>query len=283
MPILGEVDTDIGATMQKVLLEVRSHVAHITINRPEKLNAIDDDCLALLQEHVTTVNEDSSIRCLVIRGEGRAFCAGADLELVGSMVDDPAAFAAFLDRWHTAYDAVEACRVPTIAAIEDLALAGGFELMQVCDMVVLGDQARIGDNHAAYGLYPGGGSVQRLPRLIGDRRAKWLLLSGERISPEEALRSGLVNEVVPTDDVVPKAEALADTIASKSPTVSERIKWAMGTGSRTDVRTALRLERPTIVNSFSSDDTRKGLENFRKGHGPPEFFEDRRGGSSDTS
>lgn len=258
-------------TDKKVLLSVRGHVAHVVLNRPDKLNAIDDETLSLLAGYVDEINADEDIRCAIVRGEGRAFSAGADLELVESMVDSPHRFDAFIEQWLVTYEAIESCRVPTIAAVPDLAFAGGFELMQVCDFVVLGEGARIGDNHAVWGLYPGGGSVQRLPRLMGRRKAKWLLLTGEQISADEALATGLVNEVVPAAQVVARAEEMAQILASRSPVVSQRIKWAMAMGARTDVATALRVEKPVTVASLSTSDSRAGLEAFRRRTPPAEF------------
>lgn len=256
---------------KKVLFSTHGPVAHLVLNRAEKLNAIDDETLALLHEYVAAVNLDKDIRCVVVRGEGRAFSAGADLDLVESMAGSPDRFDAFLEQWMHTFEAIESCRVPTVAAVADIAFAGGFELMQVCDFVVLGERARIGDNHAVWGLYPGGGSVQRLPRLIGQRRAKWLLLSGDHISPEDAKAYGLVNEVVAPDTVVARATELAEILASRNPVVTERIKWAMVMGSRTDVATALRVERPITVASLSSPESRAGLEAFRRRTPPTNF------------
>lgn len=254
----------------KVVLSRHGRVAHLVLNRPEKLNAIDADCLSAIREHIAEVEADEGIRALVVRGEGRAFCAGADLEAVDALAGDPAEFASFMEEWHATYDAIEAIGTPTVAAVHGLALAGGFELLQVCDIAVLADDARIGDQHARYGLFPGGGSTQRLPRLIGERRAKWLLLSGEWITPEAAAASGLVNEVVPADRVVERAHEMAECLASRSPLLSAAVKRSIRLGLRTDLATALALERPVALAHMRSQDASIGLAAFRS-RTTPEF------------
>jgi enoyl-CoA hydratase len=169
----------------------------------------------------------------------------------------------FTERWHRTYDAIETCRKPTIAAVHGIAVAGGFELLQVTDFAVIADDARLADYHARYGLVPGGGSTQRLPRLIGERRAKWLLMSGEWISPAEALESGLANEVVPAERVLERAHAMAELLASRSPLLNAMIKRTVRLGMRVDLATALALERPAVVAHMGSEDARIGIDAFR--------------------
>jgi enoyl-CoA hydratase/carnithine racemase len=247
----------------KVRLDVDGPVAELVLNRPEKLNAIDGDCLELIEAHMATVAGDPSIRAVVVRGEGRAFCAGADLSFLGDKVSDPEVFGAFLTRWHRAYDAIASSATPTIAAVHGVALAGGFELLQVCDLAVLADDARIGDQHARYGLFPGGGSTQRLPRLISERRARWLLYSGEWVSPQEALVSGLVNEVQPADRALERAREMARLLASRSPLATANIKQAIRLGSQTDLSSALQIEQDLAVAHMTSEDVQIGLQAFR--------------------
>src|SRR5690554_1743099 len=131
----------------KIRLEVGDHVAHVVLNRPEKYNALDGDCLELLERYFTRIVDDDAIRAVIVRGESKAFCTGADLGYLGDKVHDPVVFGGFLETWHRTYDMIASSPVPTIAAVHDLALAGGFELLQVCDLVVLADDARIGDQH----------------------------------------------------------------------------------------------------------------------------------------
>jgi enoyl-CoA hydratase len=247
----------------KVRLDVDGAVAELVLNRPDKLNAIDGECLELIEAHLATVAADDSIRAVVVRGEGRAFCAGADLGFLGDKVNDPVVFGGFLATWHRVYEQIAASATPTIAAVHGLALAGGFELLEVCDLAVLADDARIGDQHATYGLFPGGGSTQRLPRLIGERRARWLLYTGEWVSPDDALAYGLVNEVQPAGNVLGRAREMAALLARRSPLATSAIKQAMRIGGQVDLRTALDIERKFAVEHMQSEDVQIGLEAFR--------------------
>jgi enoyl-CoA hydratase/carnithine racemase len=247
----------------QILLLRDGAVAHIVLNRPDRLNAIDAACLDLLQSHVAAVEADEATRAVIVRANGRAFCAGADLTAVAPLLADSARYAAFGDKWHKTYDQIAQCSKPTIAAVHGLALAGGFELLQVCDVVVLAEDARIGDQHANFGLVAGGGGTQRLPRLIGERRAKWLLLSGDWLSAADALQFGLANVVVPADRVLARAEAMAAQLASKSPLASRHVKEAVSRGMQLDLPAALALERQIVVAHMQSEDVQIGLAAFR--------------------
>ncbi|MFD6717489.1 hypothetical protein AMK25_20610 [Micromonospora sp. TSRI0369] len=247
---------------EEVLLERADGVAHLVLNRPDRLNAIDPATLRLLREHIATIEADPGVRAVVVRGNGRVFSAGADMHALGDIVGDPAAFAAFMQDWHDTFDAVAACSRPTVAAVHGIAFAGGFELFQVCDVAVVADDARLGDQHARYGLFPGGGSAQRLPRLIGDRRARWLLLSGEEIPAADAVAAGLANEAVPADRVVARASEMAALLATRSPLASAAIKRALAAGAGLDVGAALAAERPIALAHMASADARAGLDAF---------------------
>ena len=215
----------------KVLSDRDGPVLTITLNRPDKLNALDLECLALLETHFTAADADPTVRAVVLAGNGRGFCAGADLAVVTPIAADRAAFDDFLRRWHRAFGVIEACGKPTIAAVTGFALAGGFELTQVCDLVVVGASARLGDQHANFGLFPGGGSTQRLPRLIGRRAATWMLLSGDPVDAPTALDLGLANRVVPDGEVVEAARAMALHLAERSMAASRSIKRSLREGA----------------------------------------------------
>jgi len=142
--------------------------------------------------------------------------------------------------------------------------------VQVTDLAVVSEAARIGDQHARFGLIPGGGATQRLPRLIGERRAKWLLLSGEWMTPADALEAGLANEVVPADRLRQRVDEMAELLATRSPLLNATIKRTVRLGMRVDLATALALERPTVVAYMASEDARRGIEAFRN-KTTPEF------------
>lgn len=245
----------------KVVTTHSPPIAHIELNRPTKLNALDLDCLDQLEKHIEAAEEDDAVHVVLLSGRGRCFSAGADLSVVEAAVAD-ARFDAFLRRWHEVFGRLERCSKPTIAAVHGLALAGGFELTQVCDVVVIGDATQVGDQHAKFGLFPGGGSTQRLPRLVGRRAATWMLLSGAAISPERAAALGLANEVVPEADVMARARGLAEDLAERSVAASRAIKEALLRTRDLDLAAGIDVELEIAVAHMSSPDAARGLAAF---------------------
>lgn len=253
----------------KVVATHSGPVAHIELNRPTKLNALDLDCLDQLAAHIEAAERDDAIHVVLLSGRGRCFCAGADLSVVEAAVAD-SRFEGFLLRWHDVFGRLERCTKPTIAAVHGMALAGGFELTQVCDVVVIGDSTKVGDQHAKFGLFPGGGSTQRLPRLVGRRAATWMLLSGAAISPERAAALGLANEVVPEAEVVTRARALAEELAERSVAASRAIKEALLRTRDLDLAAGIDIELEIAVAHMSSPDAARGMAAFRS-RSTPEF------------
>lgn len=246
-----------------VYVEVTDRVAEIVLNRPDKLNAINDDVLRHLDEAVSCLERERSARVLIIRGEGRAFCAGADLGSVGDKVADLTLLGEFMSYWHRVFGSLAESPIPSIAAVHGIAFAGGFELMQACDFAVVADDARLADQHANYGLFPGGGGTQRLPRIIGERRAKWLILSGELLDPQEALQAGLVNAVCPAEHVLTRAREMAAVLASKSPVGMAGMKRTIRMGlAAGDLNAAMEVEQVMLLRHMASKDARIGLQAF---------------------
>lgn len=254
---------------ESTLLTIRPPVAHIELNRAQKLNAIDLDVLDRLVSHIDAIEADPEVRAVVISGRGRCFCAGADLHVVESALTE-GWFDEFLRRWHEVFARVERCSKPTIAAVHGMALAGGFELMQVCDLVVVGDVTRISDQHAKFGLFPGGGSTQRLPRLVGRRAATWMLLSGEAITPQGALELGLVNEVVAEAAVNDRAKELAETLSERSSAASKAIKEVLLRTRDVDLEAGITFELEQALVHMASADAARGLQAFRS-RSTPDF------------
>jgi enoyl-CoA hydratase/carnithine racemase len=246
-----------------VVVQRHGPVAHVVLNRPDKFNAIDLDMLRLLGTTFAEIERDLEIRAVVLRGEGKHFCAGADLESVDPQRASPALFDAFLTEWHGVFDGVEACRVPVIAAVHGFALAGGFELTLVCEVMLVANNARVGDQHAKFGLFPAGGGTQRLVRLIGERRAKWLLYSGEHLNAEQAREFGLAHDVVPLDELVDHADEMAQLLAQRSPSATNAMKRAIRIGAGLEVHDALAAERDIAVDHMTSADATTGIEAFR--------------------
>lgn len=248
----------------EILLEREGAVAVVTLNRPDKLNAVNLGVLNALRDVLEVIRADLTLRAVVFRGAGKAFCAGADLEYISPIVSDEEAFGDFLKEWHATYDAVAGFELPTIAAVHGVALAGGLELVQVCDLVVAAKDARLGDQHARYGLYPGGGSTQRLARQIPIRHATWLLFSGEWVNGVRASELGLVNEAVDSDKVFERAMEMATTLAGRSPAATAAIKHAMAVGLGKPVAQALALDLPIALEHMASEDAQIGLDAFRQ-------------------
>ena len=254
-----------------VSIERHGRVAHLVLRRPAKLNALDLKALATIREAISDVDRDYDVRAVVVRGEGRAFCAGVDLDLTSDALADAEHIDRIVSDVHLTFSMIEACRVPVIAAVHGMAVAGGLELVLSCDLAIAARGCRLGDFHARYGLFPGGGSSQRLPRIIGERRAKWLLLSGELISAEVAAEWGLVNEVVDPDRLLERSNEMAELLARRSPLLANAIKNTVRVGADVELSKALLAERPLFLRYMSSEDARRGLDAFRD-RSEPEFI-----------
>src|SRR5713101_9148808 len=207
-----------------VTYAAKDGIARAVLNRPEQMNAISPDLLEDLDGVCTAVEGDATVRVLTVTASGRAFCAGADLKAVKELSPDRVKWNGFIRRWHGVFNRIEALPVPVIAGVHGLALAGGLELLLVADLVIADEAARLGDQHANFGLVAGGGGSQRLPRLIGARRAKELMLLGGWLTAREALAWGLVNRVVPAGTVAPAVEALATALAAGSGSANRTVK-----------------------------------------------------------
>jgi len=253
-----------------IILEKEGRVAKITLNRPKAMNSLNLDTLNEMEEAITDIKGDGETRVVILTGSGRAFCAGADLAFIKTIIDNPIKTDEFLHRWKNVFSMIENMPQPVIAAINGFALAGGLELVMVCDIVIASEEAKIGDQHANYGLIPGGGGSQRLPRKIPFNKAKELVLTGAWLSPQEAERLGLVNTVVPADKLQEEAEEMAKQLAEKSPVASKTIKWLMNKGIQLDLDSALELEIGAVLTHFHTEDVKEGLAAFMEKR-KPEF------------
>lgn len=243
-------------------------IARMTLNRPKALNAISPQMLEEMASVVDRVRADVAIRVLLLAAEGRAFCAGADLKAMEAMQGDMALMQRFLERWKEVFGALEDLPRPVLGVCHGLALAGGFELLQVCDLVIASESAQLGDQHINFGLVPGGGGSQRLPRLIGARKAKEIMYTGVWLSAREAYDLGLVNRLVPDAELDTAAPELAQTLASKSPIALRTMKHLINAGLQTDLQHGLELELQTVVIHNVLDDTREGIAAFKEKRQP---------------
>jgi enoyl-CoA hydratase/carnithine racemase len=251
---------------QRLAVELDGEVGRITLNRPAARNALDGTTVTELEAALDELG--TTARAVVVAGAGDNFCAGADLRHVAGLRDDPAGMRAFIAQINRAFDAAEACPVPVIAAVQGYALAGGFELMQACDLVLVADTAVIGDQHANFGLLPGAGGSQRLPRLVGRQRALGLLLTGDRLTPAQAVDWGLALRVVPAARLGAEATALAQRLASLSRPGLARIKELVGRGLGLPLRDAIALETEVFMEHMGHADVSEGLAAFMERRRP---------------
>jgi enoyl-CoA hydratase len=243
-----------------VLLEQRGRVALVTMNRPEKRNALDGPMRCAFLGVMDRLRRDTATRAIVITGGGdKAFIAGADIgEFEGrSPVDQYRVM-----RLPTVFDAIEKSPKPVIAAVNGFCLGGGMELALACDIRLASSNAKFGQPEVNLGIIPGGGGTQRLPRIIGLGRALRMILTGEMITAEDALRVGLVEEVVPAEVLLDRAVAIGELIASKSPVAVAAAKEATRAAMSLPLDEGLRLESALFQLCFSSEDKAEGVRAF---------------------
>jgi enoyl-CoA hydratase/carnithine racemase len=253
-----------------VTCAIDSGIARVVLNRPAQLNAISPGLLEDLDRVCEAVERDARVRVVTLTAGGRAFCAGADLKAVRELVPDPEKWSGFMRLWHRVFNRVEALPAPVVAGVQGLALAGGLELLLVADLVVMDAAARLGDQHANFGLIAGGGGSQRLPRLIGARRAKELMLLGGWLDAEQALAWGLVNRVVPAGAVGAAVEELAQALAQKSVAAGRTVKRLVDRGLDLSLADGLELELRLAGEHMRSRDASEGLSAFAEKR-PPVF------------
>ncbi|MCL4685696.1 enoyl-CoA hydratase/isomerase family protein [Myxococcota bacterium] len=249
-------------------LERRGAVAVVTLDRPGALNALDRASLEALQARLADVRADGTARALVVTGAGRAFAAGADIAEMRGL--SPLQAAAFSRLGHDTLAALEALPIPTIAAINGFALGGGCELALACDWIYASSKARFGQPEVNLGLLPGFGGTSRLVRRVGPAWAKELVLGGEPIDADTALRIGLANRVFEPDALLDAAVAAGEKIAGKGPVAVSLAKRVLQEAQDADVRVAHALEQQAFGLVFASEDRPEGMDAFLERR-PPEF------------
>ena len=251
-----------------VLCERRGPVALLTLSRPEVLNALDRATLQCLHSRVGEIARNAEVRAVVLTGSGRAFAAGADIAEMRAL---DAAQAEGLSRLgHEVFAALEALAVPTLAAVNGFALGGGCELACACDWIYASAKARFGQPEVGLGLLPGFGGTSRLLRRVGVAWAKELVLGGEPIDAETALRIGLANRVFEPEQLLGAALAAAEKIAGKGPLAVAHAKRVIQEGQDADQRVAHALEQKSFGLVFATEDRAEGLDAFLEKR-PPRF------------
>lgn len=217
--------------METLDLEVDGRIARITFTRPGHLNSISEQVIEEMEEVVEFVQGEASIRTLVIQGSGEVFSVGLDLTLLKRAFQDPRYFRDVVGRYQNLLLGLEGLDVPVVAVVNGLARAGGFELVLACDLVLVADEARLGDNHTNFGVMPGGGSTFRLPAKIGELRAKELILTARWLTGAQAVEYGLALAAVPRSELPEATARLCSTLVDKPRGVHAAVKRSMA-GSR---------------------------------------------------
>jgi enoyl-CoA hydratase len=223
---------------QLVTIEVNNYVALLTLNRPDALNALSKPMRSAIVEAVNTVNKISDVKAVVITGKGRAFCAGLDLKELASGEEDNEEAVSDTNLLQAFYQ----LNKPVIGAINGFAITGGFELALMCDFMIASENAKFADTHCRIGIVPGWGLSQKLPRIIGIGRAKELSFTGNFLDAETAEKWGLVNRVVPADDLLATCLKLAEEIASCEPETLNTVKSIIDQGYEATLFEGLRIE-----------------------------------------
>ena len=255
---------------ETIIVDVEDHVALITLNRPNALNALNDQLLGELADALTDCQNNEKVRCIVITGSEKAFAAGADIKMMAekSFVD---VFAG--DLFTPESEQILRVRKPIIAAVSGYALGGGCELAMMCDFIIASDTAKFGQPEINLGVVAGLGGTQRLTRAIGKAKAMDMNLTGRFMDAEEAERSGLVSRVVPAKKLMEEAMGAAQKIAEKSMITVMVVKEAVNRSFETTLREGLLFERRVFHSLFASEDQKEGMAAFMEKRTPQ--FRDR--------
>jgi len=250
-----------------VLVERDGHLAHLILNRPEVLNAIDNTLGVELAAACAALGGDDTVWAVILRGAGdRAFCAGADLKARRDFTPDDWVLQRELLR--RMFSQLRGVPQPMIAAVHGFALGGGTELAMLADFVVASEDAVFGLTEVSLGIIPGGGGTQSLPRLIGRNRAKELIFAARRIRAHEAQELGLVNHVVPRAELLSRATAIAEEIMNNSPFAVRQAKWAIDHGADLAFEDGLEREHEAYMRAIASVDRREGIAAFNEKRRP---------------
>ena len=244
------------------------HVGTLTINRPDKLNALSQEVLSDLRAAVEALSENDQVWAAVITGTGKAFVAGADIAAMKNMTE--AEGLEFGALGHEVFAAIESLRCPVIAAVNGFALGGGCELALACDLIYASSKAKFGQPEVNLGIIPGFGGTQRLPRRVGSSAARELIYTGKMINADEALRLGLANAVFEPDELLAAATKTAAEIASKGPLAVAAAKRLIRDGVDVPLPDANRLEQAAFGDAFGTEDQSEGMSAFLEKR-PPAF------------
>ena len=246
---------------ENALYDVKEHIAYITVNRPKVLNALNLPTMEDLRRAFTQAKDDSEVRVVILTGAGeKSFVAGADIAELQKHT--PVEGKAWTHVGQSVLDLIENLGKPVIACINGFALGGGCELALACTMRIASENAKLGQPEVKLGVIPGYGGTQRLPRLVGKGQAMQLVLTGEMISAQEALRIGLVNEIVAAAELIPRAEAIARKIIANAPLAVQYAMEAINHGMEMPLKEGLYLEATLFGVVCATEDKNEGTTAF---------------------
>ncbi len=247
--------------MSTVLFEKEGFVGTVTLNRPDKLNALNAELVGELHRVLAEVRRDKDLRALIVTGAGdKAFAAGADIAAMSTMTGPEAK--AFGELGHAVGAQMETLAIPVIAAVNGFALGGGCEMALACDFIHASTKAKFGQPEVNLGVIPGFGGTNRLARRVGIGRARELCFTGDVIGAEEALRIGLINGIHAPEDLLGKVKEIAAKIATKGPLAVAQAKRVLLRGLDVPLPTANELEVQAFAALFGSEDQREGMAAF---------------------
>jgi enoyl-CoA hydratase len=242
-----------------VIVTREAPIATVQINRPDVLNALNEEVLDELVKELTALDDDDAIRCIVLTGNERAFAAGADIKETFVTATPVSMLRQDLtSKW----EAIRRIRTPIIAAVSGYALGGGCELAMICDIIVASETAQFGQPEINLGIIPGAGGTQRLTRTVGKYRANELILTGRRIKADEAKAIGLAAQVFPAASWLDDAKSLARTIAEKPPVAARLATEAVDLAWNSTLDAGLEFERKAFYLLFATEDKKEGVDAF---------------------
>jgi len=243
---------------ETILVTRADRVGTITLNRPEALNALNSQVMAEVTSAAAEFDADAGIGAIIITGSAKAFAAGADIKEMAALSFSDVFGSDFFAAWGK----LAAVRTPLIAAVAGHALGGGCELAMMCDVLIAADTAKFGQPEIKLGVLPGMGGSQRLTRAVGKAKAMDMILTGRTIDAAEADRIGLVSRVVPADDLLAQANAVATTISQMSRSASRMAKEAVNRAFESSLTEGLLYERRLFHSAFATDDQTEGMSAF---------------------
>lgn len=246
--------------VKNIILKKDNGLVVLELNRPEALNSLNKKMLSELKEALELLEKDESIMVVIITGTGKAFVAGADIEEMKDMTADQAwEFSQF---GQDIFNKIENSRLVYIAAVNGYALGGGNELALACDIRIVSEKARFGQPEVSLGIIAGFGGTQRLTRLVGEVKARELLLTGKIIKADEAFDIGLVNKVIPANNLLNQAKEMAAEIMNNSPVAVENCKKAINAGLKESLDRGLKIESDLFAECYRAPDQLEGMEAF---------------------